>query len=108
MIRIIEFRLGPHKGLFTKSAIEFAAKKIAIKSTDIRKLLKLFQVSLENFMKLKQKFVTIEHIKETYNRMFANPIVTTISNLNKVVKGILSDILTEIKETKECWFDNLI
>lgn len=40
--------------------------------------------------------------------MFANPIITTISNLNKVVKGILSDILTEIKETKECWFDNLI
>ncbi|KAL4473134.1 hypothetical protein ABPG72_007364 [Tetrahymena utriculariae] len=86
--------------VFDENAIQFACKKIAISSSDIRKTLKVLRKAveicqLENFQNSDVKQVTISMIQKSYYELYSSPILYSMQKLQFHHKLIIISIALE-------------
>ncbi|KAL4429660.1 hypothetical protein ABPG74_017069 [Tetrahymena malaccensis] len=90
------------KEVFEDKAIEYACRKIAISSSDIRKTLKVLRKAveicqIENFQDPDISKVTIPMIQKAYNQLYSSPILYSIQKLQFHHKLMVLSIALENK-----------
>ena len=94
---IVKARLETVSTVFEPSAIDFACRKIAISSSDIRKTLKVLRKSVEICQKEQTDRVAIQHIQEAYTLLYSSPSLNAIKKLGFHHKLLILSLALENK-----------